>query len=132
MSSLVPQNKVQAIRALGAEVHIVGSSQDDAQEKVQEFVDKDGLVMLAPFDHPDVIAGQGTLGLEILEQAPDVGTVLIPLSGGGLFSGVALALKSARPGIVTVGVSMENGCAMAPSLQGGKPNRKRGVVGKRE
>src|SRR3546814_21189806 len=72
MSSLVPQNKVQAIRALGAEVHIVGSSQDDAQEKVQEFVDKDGLVMLAPFDHPDVIAGPGTLGLEIPEQAPAV------------------------------------------------------------
>src|SRR3546814_8728796 len=79
--------------------------------------------MLAPFDHPDVIAGQGTLGLEILEQAPDVGTVLIPLSGGGLFSGVALALKSARPGIVTVGVSMENGCAMHASLQAGKPVR---------
>src|SRR3546814_3516940 len=80
--------------------------------------------MLAPFDHPDVIAGQGTLGLEILEQAPDVGTVLIPLSGGGLFSGVALTLKSARPGIVTVGVSMENGCAMHASLPAGKPVRR--------
>jgi threonine dehydratase len=121
MSSLVPQNKVQAIRDLGAEVHIAGTSQDDAQEHAQKLVETEGLAMLPPFDHPDVIAGQGTLGLEILEQLPDVGSVLIPLSGGGLFSGIALALKSAGRDIVTVGVSMENGCAMYSSLQAGKP-----------
>lgn len=121
MSSLVPQNKVQAIRDLGAEVHIVGNSQDDAQEHAQKLVDAEGLAMLSPFDHADVIAGQGTLGLEILEQLPDVGSVLVPLSGGGLISGIALALKSARSGIVAVGVSMENGCAMHNSLQAGKP-----------
>lgn len=121
MSALVPENKVQAIRELGADIHIVGNSQDDAQEKAQQLVENEGLVMLPPFDHPDVIAGQGTIGLEIVEQLPDVGSVLVPLSGGGLFSGIALALKSARPGIAAVGVSMENGCAMHASLRAGAP-----------
>ncbi len=121
MSSLVPKNKVQAIGELGAEIRIIGNSQDEAQDEAQKLVDNDGLVMLPPFDHPDVIAGQGTLGLEILEQLPDVGSVCVPLSGGGLFSGIALALKSARCGIAAIGVTMENGCAMHASLLAGKP-----------
>lgn len=121
MSRLVPANKVDAIRALGAEVCINGNSQDDAQEEAQRLVRQDGLVMLPPFDHPHVIAGQGTIGLEIFEQLPDVNTVLVPLSGGGLFAGIALALKSANPTITTLGVTMENGCAMHTSLKAGHP-----------
>lgn len=121
MSHLVPANKVEAIRALGAKVQIVGNSQDDAQLEAQRLVDDDGLVMLPPFDHPDVIAGQGTIGLEILEQLPEVKTVLVPLSGGGLFAGIALALKTANPSITALGVSMENGCAMHASLAFGRP-----------
>lgn len=121
MSSLVPANKVDAIRALGAQVHIVGSSQDEANEHAEHLVQAEGLVMLPPFDHGHVIAGQGTIGLEILQQLPQVATVLVPLSGGGLLAGIALALKTANQAITTIGVSMENGCAMHTSLQAGKP-----------
>ena len=121
MSDLVPQTKIDGIRAQGAEVRIIGHSQDDAQEEVERLVAEKGMTMIPPFDHPDVIAGQGTLGLEILEQAPDVATVLVPLSGGGLISGIAAAMKAERPGIHIIGVSMERGAAMHQSLQAGGP-----------
>lgn len=121
MSELVPSNKVEAIRALGAEIRIVGRSQDDAQEEVDRLVAGDGMVMLPPFDHPDVIAGQGTLALEILEDLPDVDTVLVQLSGGGLISGIALGLKSASKDIRVIGISMERGAAMIESQRAGKP-----------
>jgi threonine dehydratase len=121
MSRLVPQNKVDAIRALGAEVRIVGESQDDAQLEVDRLVAEAGMTMLPPFDHPDVIAGQGTLGLEILTQLPETETLVVPLSGGGLIAGVARAAKSRKPGIRVVGVSMERGAAMYQSQQAGRP-----------
>jgi threonine dehydratase len=121
MSELVPQNKVEGIKRLGAEIRIVGKSQDDAQVEVDRLVAEEGLTMLPPFDHPQIIAGQGTLGLEMLEQAPELETVLVPLSGGGLISGVALALKTLKPSIRVVGVSMERGAAMDESLKAGKP-----------
>ncbi len=121
LSQLVPSNKVQAIRDLGAEVCIVGHSQDDAHQAAQQHADAHGAALIPPFDHPDVIAGQGTLGLEILEQLPEVEQVLIPLSGGGLFAGVALALKSINPAITAHGISMQRGAAMHASLQAGGP-----------
>ncbi|MBB4284627.1 hydroxyectoine utilization dehydratase EutB [Roseospira goensis] len=121
MSSLVPQNKIDGIRALGAEVRIVGDSQDEAQEEVDRLVADDGLTMLPPFDQPDIIAGQGTVGLELVEDLPDLETVLVPLSGGGLIAGVALAVKTARPDARIVGVSMERGAAMIESLRAGRP-----------
>lgn len=121
MSSLVPRNKVEAIQALGAVVRIVGRSQDEAQVEADRLAAEEGMVLLPPFDHPDVIAGQGTLGLEIVEDLPDVGTVLVPVSGGGLISGVALAVKAARPTARVVGVSMARGAAMYESLRAGKP-----------
>ena len=121
MSDLVPQNKVEGIRAQGAEVRIVGHSQDDAQEEVDRLVSEEGMTMLPPFDHLDIIAGQGTLGLEILEQCPDVATLVVQLSGGGLISGVALAAKSLRPDIRIVGASMERGAAMYECQKAGKP-----------
>lgn len=121
LSHLVPSNKVQAIRDLGAEVCIVGQSQDDAQREAQRMAREQGAVLLPPFDHPAIIAGQGTLGLEIIEQLPEVAQVLIPLSGGGLFSGVALALKAASPHIRLHGISMQCGAAMHASLQAGYP-----------
>jgi threonine dehydratase len=121
LSHLVPSNKVQAIRDLGAEVCIVGQSQDDAQREAERMAREQGAVLLPPFDHPAIIAGQGTLGLEIIEQVPDVAQVLIPLSGGGLFSGVALALKAASPHIRLHGISMQRGAAMHASLQAGHP-----------
>ena len=121
MSELVPQNKIEGIRALGAEVRIVGRSQDAAQVEVDRLVDEEGMVMLPPFDHPDIIAGQGTLGLEILESLPVVETILVPVSGGGLISGLALAAKTLEPNVRVIGVSMERGAAMAESQRAGQP-----------
>lgn len=121
LSNLVPANKVEAIRELGAEVRIVGQSQDDAQREAERIAAESGATLLPPFDHPAIIAGQGTLGLEIIEQLPDVAQVLVPLSGGGLFAGVALALKSASPQITTHGISMQRGAAMHASLSAGRP-----------
>ena len=77
--------------------------------------------MIPPFDHRKIIAGQGTLGLELLEQVPDLATVLVPLSGGGLISGIAAALKAKRPEVRIVGISMERGAAMHECLKAGKP-----------
>ncbi|WP_137931784.1 hydroxyectoine utilization dehydratase EutB [Mesorhizobium comanense] len=121
MSKLVPQNKLAAIRDLGAEVRIVGNSQDDAQQEVDRLVKEEGLVMLPPFDHPEIIAGQGTLGLEIMAQVPDAAAVLVPLSGGGLAAGVAEAVKGISPGTKVIGISMERGAAMKASLDAGHP-----------
>ncbi|TIV72370.1 MAG: hydroxyectoine utilization dehydratase EutB [Mesorhizobium sp.] len=121
MSRLVPENKLDAIRRLGAEIRIVGNSQDDAQQEVDRLVAEEGLVMLPPFDHPDIIAGQGTLGLEIMEQVPDAANVLVPLSGGGLAAGVAAAVKGMSPSTKVIGVSMARGAAMKASLDAGRP-----------
>lgn len=121
MSKLVPQAKIDGIRAQGAEVRIIGRSQDEAQLEVDRLVRDEGMTMIPPFDHCDVIGGQGTLGLEFLEQVPELETVLVPVSGGGLVSGVAAALKAKKPGIRVIGVSMERGAAMHACLQAGKP-----------
>jgi threonine dehydratase len=121
MSSLVPENKVEGIKAQGAEVRIIGTSQDDAQVEVDKLVREQGMTMIPPFDHPDVIAGQGTLGLDLLEQVPDTEAVLVQLSGGGLISGVAAALKAKKPDIRIIGVSMERGAAMYECQKAGKP-----------
>ncbi|CAD7845453.1 MAG: Ectoine utilization protein EutB, threonine dehydratase-like [Olavius algarvensis Gamma 3 endosymbiont] len=121
MSELVPRNKLEAIRALGAETRISGQSQDQAEIEAKRLVVEEGYTMIPPFEHPHVIAGQGTLGLEMLEQLPDLDTVLVPLSGGGLISGIALAIKSQKPEVRIIGISMERGCAMHASQQAGKP-----------
>jgi threonine dehydratase len=121
MSALVPGNKVAAIEALGAEVRIVGRSQDDAQVEVDRLVADEGMVMIPPFDHADVIAGQGTLGLEMIEAVHDLDTIVVQLSGGGLISGVAAAAKARRPEVRIVGVSMARGAAMQASLEVGRP-----------
>ncbi len=121
MSNLVPQNKIDGIRAHGAEVRILGKSQDDAQAEVDRLVNEEGMTMLPPFDHPDIIAGQGTLGFELIEQLPTIDAVAVPVSGGGLMSGMAAALKARYSGIRVIGISMERGAAMHASLQAGRP-----------
>ncbi|MFY0312180.1 hydroxyectoine utilization dehydratase EutB [Leisingera sp. D0M16] len=120
MSELVPQNKVEGIKSHGAEVRITGRSQDDAQVEVDRLV-AEGMTMLPPFDHRDIIAGQSTVALEMLEQMPELETVLVPLSGGGLISGVAMVMKAVNPAIRVIGVSMERGAAMYECLQAGRP-----------
>lgn len=121
MSRLVPENKVAEIRRLDAAVRIIGDSQDEAQEEAERLAADDGLVLLPPFDHPDVIAGQGTLGLEIVEAMPEVDTVLVGLSGGGLAAGVAAAVKGTRPRARVIGITMDRGAAMKASLDAGRP-----------
>jgi threonine dehydratase len=121
MSRLVPENKVSEIRRLGADVRIIGRSQDEAQIEVERLVAEEGLVMVPPFDNAAVVAGQGTLGLEIVEAMPDVGTVLVPLSGGGLAAGIAAAVKGRLPKTRVVGLTMARGAAMKASLDAGRP-----------
>ncbi|AQH00915.1 hydroxyectoine utilization dehydratase EutB [Burkholderia sp. KK1] len=121
MSSLVPKNKVDAVAALGARVVIAGKSQDDAQVEAQRLVREEGYAFVPPFDDERVIAGQATIGLEILEALPDAASIVVPLSGGGLFSGVAFAAKHIRRDVKMIGVSMERGAAMHASLAAGKP-----------
>ena len=120
MSELVPRNKVEAIRALGAEVRIAGGSQDAAQAEADRLA-AEGKTDIPPFDHPDVIAGQGTIGLEILEDFPDVDTIVVPLSGGGLIAGIAASVKASTRSVRIVGVSMERGAAMKASVDAGHP-----------
>ncbi len=121
MSRLVPQAKIDGIKAQGAEVRIVGNSQDEAQLEVDRLVSEDGRTMIPPFDHRHVIAGQGTLGLELLDQVQELETILVPVSGGGLFSGVAAAVKALKPEVRIIGISMERGAAMHACLKAGKP-----------
>jgi threonine dehydratase len=121
MSSLVPRTKVDGIRSLGAEVRIVGKSQDDAQMESTRLCKEEGLVEIPPFDHRFVIAGQGTIGLELMEDRPDIETVLVPLSGGGLAAGVALAVKAIKPQARVIGISMDRGAAMHASIKAGHP-----------
>ena len=121
MSELVPQAKVDGIRALGAEVRIMGRSQDEAQAESLRLVEAEGLVEISPFDDPHVIAGQGTIGVEMLEARPDLDTILVPLSGGGLAAGVAVAAKSVNPRVRVIGVTMDRGAAMHLSIAAGHP-----------
>lgn len=121
VSRLVPQNKLDAIAALGAEPRVTGASQDEAFDEARRLQRDEGFALIPPFDHAAVIAGQGTLGLELLKQIPDAATLAIPLSGGGLLAGVAAAAKALRPDIRIIGVSMERGAAMAASLRAGHP-----------
>ena len=121
MSSLVPTNKVEAIRALGAEIRIVGTSQDDAQEEVERMTGSRGLTAIPPFDDLSVVAGQGTIGVEVVEDMPDLETVLVPLSGGGLAGGIAVAIKTLKPQARVIGISMERGAAMYASIAAGRP-----------
>lgn len=121
MSRLVPENKIAEIQRLGAEIRIIGNSQDDAQREVDRLVAEEGLAMVPPFDHAAVIAGQGTAGLEIVEDLPELAAILAPLSGGGLAAGIAAAVKARKPAAHVIGVSMERGAAMKASLDAGRP-----------
>ena len=120
VSETVPENKVSAIQDLGTEVLVAGKTYDEATEVALQVQIERGLEMIHPFDDPFVIAGQGTIGLELMEEQPDIDTVIVPLSGGGLLGGIALALKSINPEIQTIGVSMDQGAAMVESLKAGE------------
>lgn len=121
MSRLAPEAKVAGVRALGAEARVIGDSQDDAQAEAERLVAEEGLTEISPFDDPFVVAGQGTIGLELLQARPDLDTILVPLSGGGLAGGIAFAAKTIKPSIRVIGITMDRGAAMHASLAAGKP-----------
>src|SRR5690606_11444488 len=116
-----PLPKVAATRAYGADVVFAGQTVDAGLDAARKHAEQTGAIFIHPFDHPDVIAGQGTVGLEILDQVPDAGTIVVPVGGGGLAAGVALAVKSLRPGVRIVGVQAERAAAYPASLAAGHP-----------
>ncbi|MFI6101882.1 threonine/serine dehydratase [Lentzea sp. NPDC051213] len=117
MPSNTPAVKIEATKALGAEVFIVGIT--ERVQRAEALVAERGAALIPPFDHPDVIAGQGTIGLEILEDLPEVTTVVVPMSGGGLISGVATAIKALRPDVRVIGAEPALAADIADSLRAG-------------
>ena len=111
--------KVAATKAYGAEVVLHGMIWDEANEKAKELVRDEGLTYVHPFDDAELIAGQGTLGLEIVEDWPEVEAVVVPIGGGGLIAGVSMAVKSFNPKIKVIGVESSDGPAMKASLEAG-------------
>ncbi|MEU0964657.1 threonine ammonia-lyase [Streptomyces sp. NPDC005917] len=116
-----PLPKISATREYGAEVRLHGQVVDETLAAAQEYAAETGAVFIHPFDHPDVIAGQGTVGLEILDQCPEVGTIVVGIGGGGLAAGIAVAVKAIRPDVRIVGVQAEGAAAYPPSLAAGRP-----------
>ncbi|MFF3319623.1 threonine ammonia-lyase [Streptomyces sp. NPDC003035] len=116
-----PLPKVAATREYGADVRLHGQVVDETLAAAEEYAAETGAVFIHPFDHPDIIAGQGTVGLEILEQCPEVRTILVGVGGGGLVAGIGLAVKSVRPDVKVIGVQAEGAAAYPPSLAAGHP-----------
>ncbi|MBA3297425.1 MAG: threonine/serine dehydratase [Acidobacteria bacterium] len=119
MPTTAPAIKVAGARAFGAEVIFAGTTSVERRARAEQEADARGLTMVPPFDHEWIIAGQGTLGLEILEQRPDVETVLVPVGGGGLLAGVAAAIKQSRAGVRVIGVEPAGAAAMKASIDAG-------------
>ena len=116
-----PLPKVSATAAYGAEIRLEGVTVDESLRVAREFAAGTGRTLIHPFDHPDVIAGQGTVGLELAEQCPQVGTVVVCTGGGGLVSGVAVAVKALCPEVQVVAAQAEGAAAWPPSLAAGRP-----------
>ncbi|MGW4981666.1 threonine ammonia-lyase [Streptomyces mirabilis] len=121
MPTGAPLPKVAATRDYGAEVRLHGQVVDETLAAAQEYAAETGAVFIHPFDHPDIIAGQGTVGLEILEQCPEVRTIVVGIGGGGLAAGIAVAVKALRPDVRIIGVQAAGAAAYPPSLAAGRP-----------
>ena len=121
MPERAPLPKVQATRGYGARVILHGASVEDAMAEALRFAERTGAVFIHPYDHPDIVAGQGTVGFEVIEQCPQAATVLVPIGGGGLAAGVAVAVKGLDPQVRIVGVQAEAMAAFPESLAQGHP-----------
>ena len=121
LSEHVAAYRADAIRALGAEVSLKGRSQDEAEQNYRQLTASRDLVPVVPFDDPLIVAGQGTIALEILARLPDTQVLMVQLSGGGLLGGIAMAAKAINPRIHVVGLSLERSPAMLESLKAGRP-----------
>jgi len=119
MPTTAPKIKIEGARSFGAEVILAGTTSNDRRERAEAEAAARGLTMVPPFDHEWIIAGQGTAGLEILEQRPDVAAVLVPIGGGGFVSGVAAAIKQSRPEVKVIGVEPLGAAAMKASVDAG-------------
>jgi threonine dehydratase len=113
--------KIEATRAYGAEVDLAARGPGEAFDRLEELTDESGRTLVHPFDSPTTIAGQGTVGLEIAEDVPDVDVVVVPIGGGGLIAGVATAVKGLRPATRVIGVEPEGSDAMRRALEAGEP-----------
>jgi threonine dehydratase len=122
MPASTPAIKVEGVRGQGGEVVFAGATRSGEQRlRAEEIARQQDLVMIPPYDHPDVIAGQGTCGLEILEQRPDVGTILVPVSGGGLIAGISVAAAALAPAVRVVGVEPAGAAKLTAALAAGAP-----------
>jgi threonine dehydratase len=116
-----PIPKVEATRSYGAEIRFAGHTVDDALVAATEYAETSGSVLIHPFNHPDIVTGQGTVGLELLEQVPDARTIVVSAGGGGLVSGIALAVKAQRPEAKVIAVQAAGAASFPDSLQAGRP-----------
>jgi threonine dehydratase len=123
MPNGAPLPKIAATKGYGAKVELTGTTVDEALVAAQEFADQTGAMFIHPFDHPDVIAGQGTVALEIFDQCPEVKTIVTGVGGGGLISGIAVAAKAVHPDVRVVGVQAAGAAAYPLSLAAGRPVR---------
>jgi threonine dehydratase len=121
MPAAAPLPKVAATRSYGAEVVLHGAAVEDAMEMARELAQETGSILIHPFDHPDVIAGQGTVGLEIAEQCPQVRTIAVPVGGGGLASGIAVAASALLPDVMLIGVQADAVSPVPASIAAGRP-----------
>ncbi len=115
-----PKIKIDGIRKYGADLVLFGENYDEAERKAKELAQKDGCAYISPYNDEFIIAGHGTIGLEILEVLPDVDAIMVPLGGGGLLSGISVAVKSRRPGVQVIGVQSKSSPVMYESLKAGK------------
>lgn len=122
MSHATTDDKQAALASAGADIRLIGSSQDEAHDLARELA-REGMTFVDPINDPASTAGHGTIGLEIYEDFPEVDTVVVPVSGGAMISGIAIAVKAMNPSIRVVAVSMDRGAAMFESLEAGKPVR---------
>jgi len=122
MPASTPRIKVDGVRCHGGEVVFAGAVRSvEQQHRAETIASEEGLVMIPPFDHPDVVAGQGTCGLELLEQRPDVETVLVPVSGGGLLAGISVAVAGTKPSVRVVAVEPAGAAKLTAALAAGEP-----------
>ena len=121
MPERAPGIKVDGVRRLGGEVLIAGNSSAERYTKAQQIADAEGLIMVPPFESLDVIAGQGTCGLEIIEQYPEVETILVPVGGGGLIAGIAAAVAALKPEVQVIGVEPAGAPKLSVALEAGRP-----------
>jgi threonine dehydratase len=122
MPASTPRIKVEGVLRLGGEVVFAGAVRSEEQlQRAEAIAREEGLAMIPPFDHPDVVAGQGTCGLEILEQRPDVDTILVPVSGGGLLAGIAVAVAGIKPSVRVIAVEPAGAAKLSAALAAGAP-----------